>query len=113
MPTATVIEIPNDGPGTELKDIFIALGRSAPGCWTCNGRALQMNVWGVDGCREHIEEIVAWVREEYDKLGRIDTAKAVILAATTGLAFSIDPRDPPRSLVEMAINRAEAKVLRA
>jgi hypothetical protein len=30
------------------------------GC-NCNPIIAEMNAWGVDGCREHFDEIVAWL----------------------------------------------------
>jgi hypothetical protein len=39
--------------------------------------------------------------------------KAAALAVVTGIAWQIDPTDPYRSLVTIAIDRAEAKAPRA
>lgn len=45
------------GPGTELLRIYEAAG--VPSCDACKELAQDMNNWGVAGCRERLEEIVA------------------------------------------------------
>src|SRR5688572_97818 len=51
------------GPGTELKRLLAELFLVAsPGC-ACNKKAMQMDAWGVAGCRERREEIVGWLRD--------------------------------------------------
>jgi len=35
----------------------------------CRVRIAQMNAWGPDGCREHLEEIVGWLLEEAQRRG--------------------------------------------
>ena len=55
---------PADGPGTELKKLLRRFGIEAtPNC-KCNARAAEMNRRGADWCRENIETIVGWLREE-------------------------------------------------
>jgi len=52
-------------PGTMLKVLlkkFLGI-RADPNC-RCNGRAVQMDIWGPAVCREKIEEIVGWLKEE-------------------------------------------------
>ena len=70
-----------------------------PGC-SCKSKIRQMNAWGVDGCREHIDEIVDWLVEaaaDHGKLARI----VVRLPGVRLLA-----RAEIRRLVELAIERA-------
>ena len=45
-----------EGPGTVLHDAIAAMGM--PSCQQCKDLAKRMNAWGVDGCREHFDEIV-------------------------------------------------------
>lgn len=45
------------GPGTEIAKIFQRLGIS--GCQQCSGLAAKMDAWGVDGCQQRLDEIVA------------------------------------------------------
>lgn len=99
---------PTGGPGTELKAILASLGPIPRNC-KCNERARQMDVWGVAGCREHREQILAWLRQEKVKLGWLARLNAAVGAVRTGLAFHLDPRDVAGSLLDEAIRRAEAK----
>lgn len=46
-----------EGPGTELVNEFD--GHGFPKCQQCIALARKMNQWGVDGCRERIDEIVS------------------------------------------------------
>lgn len=50
------------GPGDFLHDTIRFWLRLSPtvGCG-CEDKIRQMNVWGVAGCREHLEEIVGWL----------------------------------------------------
>lgn len=53
-------------PGTRLKEILAGppfwINAIHSGC-QCNNRALQMDSWGVDGCRANRDQIVAWLAE--------------------------------------------------
>lgn len=64
-----------------------------------------MDAWGPDGCREHFDEIKAWLNEAAAKASWTDKVKAAAVAITTGI--SIDPLDVAGSLVRIAIERAE------
>lgn len=44
------------GPGTALHEAIAMMGM--PTCQQCKSLARKMNAWGVDGCREHFDEIV-------------------------------------------------------
>jgi len=55
------------GPGTELKKLLSKLGlKPAPNC-KCNTRMLVMNQMGIDWCKQHIDTIVGWLKEEADR----------------------------------------------
>lgn len=57
------------GPGTELKKVLGKLGISErPGC-KCNSRAREMDHRGLDWCRNNVEMIVDWLREEAQAQG--------------------------------------------
>ena len=57
------------GPGTELKRLLGSLGmRSTSGC-PCDQRALLMDEQGPGWCRENLEVIVEWMREEANNRG--------------------------------------------
>src|SRR5688572_10164657 len=48
-----------DGPGTELAKLFAAAGASSDQCGgICRQWRDQMNLWGVEGCRQHRQEII-------------------------------------------------------
>jgi hypothetical protein len=105
------IEEPGFGPGFELMAMFGELKiPEPPGCG-CKSKARQMNRWGVAGCREHVDEIIGWIREAYDKSAFSVKALAAARAVAIGLAFHLDPLDPIPSLVAEAIRRAEIKSL--
>lgn len=67
-----------------------------------------MNLWGVSGCEANFDIIVGWMREAYDLTSWSERTTAAARALATGLAFQLDWRDPPPSLVRLAIARARA-----
>ena len=52
-------------------------------------RMRQMNEWGPDGCREHLDEIVTWLKEEAGKRGWWKTA-VKIPGASQGIKFMVN-----------------------
>lgn len=55
------------GCGQELKATLKLLGiEAAEGC-SCNARAQMMDIWGPEKCRQEIETILDWLKEEADK----------------------------------------------
>ena len=118
-----VPEGPGFGPGTELKKLLESLG--LPPCEECTGRSVQMDLWGVAGCREHRDVIVGWLKESAQALGWKDTVRTIWgriragwptttpVYGDTGLAPTIrelmrfNVLDPYGSLVDCAIARAE------
>ncbi len=75
-------EVKQHGPGTELKALLAELGlHPASGC-DCNARAAQMDAWGAAGCREHRDEIIAWLGEQAKRASWTD---AVNVAWRTGI----------------------------
>lgn len=74
---------PGYGPGTELKKMLASIGiNPAPSC-DCNKKALQMDVWGVEGCRKEFDTIVKWMNEGAPKWGWEAPIKAAIDEAPT------------------------------
>lgn len=99
---------PGYGPGTELKALLAALGvEEKPNC-DCNAKALQMDLWGLAGCRAHFDEIVGWMREGQGRWGWQEKIAIAAKAVATGLAFKVNWSDPFPGLIEEAIRRAEA-----
>ena len=55
------------GVGTELHKLLGRFGiQMKKGC-ACKARMVQMNKWGIDGCQQNTETILAWLREEAAK----------------------------------------------
>lgn len=103
--------LPSHGPGTELAKILASIRIHANEGCGCKSRIDQMNRWGVAGCRENFETIVAWLDEgqhQWHWTSKIAIGWATL---TSGLAFEIDPLHPFRSLVQLAIDRAESAAL--
>ncbi len=102
---------PAGGPGTELKALLSGLGVKATAACSCNAYARQMNLWGVDGCREHRADVVAWLEKRRAKTGWGATIHAYLAGArnvVTG-GFVPNPADVSGSLVDEAIRLAAVK----
>lgn len=52
------------GCGQSLKASLKLIGIEASENCSCNARAAQMDVWGPDLCRENIETILDWLKEQ-------------------------------------------------
>lgn len=93
-------------PGTHLLRIFADLGFAADEtCW-CRAYAEQMDLWGPNGCRDRLGEIVAHLREMRRKTSFGKIVRGAVLGLARGMTF-IDPVAVERSLVLEAIRRAE------
>ncbi len=58
------------GPGDWLHIAILKwVGKGPTWKCGCKDRINQMNAWGPDGCREHLDEIVGWMLEEAEKRG--------------------------------------------
>ena len=85
---------PTSGPGTELHKLLMAFGiRPRKGCG-CEDYARQMDVWGVEGCRQRREEILDRLVQEAEKR-----------ALLGWLPFK---RQVASRILDMALRRAEA-----
>lgn len=116
-PSLSIIPWPlGYGPGTEMFNMLKDIGvTDKPGC-TCKATAEQMDRWGVAGCREPenfkwiLEQVNAnaanWKWSEYLAIA----AKNVLNPSSWKLAWTIDPLNIHRSLIETAINLAEQKM---
>jgi hypothetical protein len=100
---------PGFGPGTELKKILDACGVPEKADCTCNATRLEMDILGVEGCRQERDRLVATITEN---AGKWEWAEKVRIAANlaTGkewkLAWKIDLNDPYGSLFDIAVQRA-------
>jgi hypothetical protein len=92
--------------GRILHDIIQALSLDLPGCSSCDGRASRMDAWGPGGCRANRDVIIGWLKESAGDVGLV--TKALTAVRALGLGIVINPADPYGSLVDAAIERAEA-----
>jgi hypothetical protein len=106
---------PGFGPGTEMFEMLQEIGvTERPNC-TCKSTALQMDRWGVAGCRE--EQNFQWILEQVNhNAANWSWTEKLQIAATAALdtknwklAWRLNPLDLNRSLIEEAIRRAEMK----
>lgn len=97
---------PANGPGTELKRLIRELGITGNiGCG-CESLAGAMDQWGVAGCAEHREEILARLRENAGKLSLWEKLRAAATAILAGLPIGTDPA---AALLDEALRRAEQR----
>lgn len=100
---------PEGGPGTEMKAMLAGLGVNPGPTCDCNAKAIQMDLWGVEGCRANRNTIVGWLRDNAPRWGWADRVKAAANAVINGLAFKLNPLDPFPGVLDEAIRRAEEK----
>jgi hypothetical protein len=80
--------VPQHGPGTELKSLLASVGITATTNCTCNQRAKYMDQMGADWCETNLGTIVGWLREEagkrglpfFDGVGRVLVRRAIARA---------------------------------
>lgn len=73
------------GPGTELKKLLAKIGIRPHGDCKCNRRARIMDQRGPDWCKQNLDTIVGWLKEEADerrlpfvaRLGRVIIKRAI------------------------------------
>lgn len=101
------VEQQEGGPGTEMMELTRQLGvETVPGC-SCKSTAATMDKLGVDGCRRRINELVLQVEANWDSWGWKKQLVAVTKAAWKAAGLGVNPTDPVRSLIELALHRAE------
>ena len=88
------------GPGDYLHDAILKwVGEGPTRKCGCRDRINQMNTWGPEQCREHIEEIVDWLMAEAAKRGWWKVATIIPCSR-----FAVK-----RLLILPAIEKAESK----
>lgn len=95
------------GPGTELKKLLNRFGIKPKRTCQCNSRMLQMDQWGVAGCRANRDTILAWMREEFAQLGWLTRIKLGVAAAGSMLFGPSAALDPVAAVVDLAIQLAD------
>lgn len=76
------------GAGTELKKLLAKIGIKASPTCSCNKRAQIMDEKGIEWCKENIDIIVGWLREEATKrrLPFVDFAGKLLVQRAISLA---------------------------
>lgn len=95
------------GPGTEIGELIVKLGVVETKDCQCRARIVQMDEWGVEGCKEKRAYIIDWLKEQQATLGWAKNAAITANAIVQGLW--LNPLNPIGSLVDLAIKRAEEK----
>jgi hypothetical protein len=96
-------EIISQGPGSELEKLIKRWFRQdATESCPCRSMIVQMNTWGPDGCREHIDEIIDVMMGEAEKRGML---KSRIFGLKR--AKRIGAKPVAGWMVKRAIRRAE------
>lgn len=106
---------PKEGPGTELKALFIILGFASSMACGCEALAALMNHWGIEGCVKNRDRIIERLRKNQAKVGWFDKVSAAVLAMAAAakgdmLIAKLNPADPAPGLVDEAIRRYAAKL---
>jgi hypothetical protein len=58
------VAVSQDGPGSKLKKLIGLFGFTTKSCSRCGRRAAEMDRQGASWCRQNLETIVGWLREE-------------------------------------------------
>jgi len=108
--------LPSDGPGTQLKKLFQRLGIAPEAGCKCNARAAEMDRQGPQWCRDKIDRIVSWLRDEFERQKKSHAWRAVRhekdptkphpgpLPLPLRLPFS---KTAAKTIINLAIRRAE------
>lgn len=102
-----IAPIPPGGPGSELKKLFAEFGFKPRKSCGCSDWIRRMDAWGIAGCREHREEILAHLRAAYDATSFWEKTKAAAVAWLNGLPLSLE------GCVDEAVLRAKAEAEKA
>jgi len=98
---------PDSGPGTALESILSELGIKRTASCGCDAFASRMNIWGVEGCREHREEILEHLRTAYDSADLTTKLRAGANAIAQGKPLTL------AGLLDLAIERSNLDPTRA
>lgn len=96
------------GPGTALKQLLAKLGIAGHQGCGCTDFANQMDAWGADECEKRMDEVVGNLIRQRANLHTSEWPGIMAKVVTSGLVFKVNPLDPVRSLVSLAIANARA-----
>lgn len=124
-PTIPAEDIPQiRGVGTHVKLSIGKLGIVPDNACTCNQRMKLMNQMGVEGCKTNLYTIAGWLRDmavtygweksiyaevEHQEKSLMEQIGLRVKAIKSGLAFKLDRKNPYLSIVQNAIEAAEAE----
>jgi hypothetical protein len=97
------------GPGTELKLLLSSIGINPTKECSCHDKILEMDMWGVQGCIDHRQQIIEDLRQGYLEWGWRSRLIYASKAVLTGAIFKIQWPDPFPGLVDQAIRNAAKK----
>jgi hypothetical protein len=78
----------------------------------CEKLAREMNVLGIEGCKEKRERLLGELRETYKLYDWTDKLRAGFNAVASGLALKLVSLDPLAAMFDLALERAEEKARR-
>lgn len=90
--------------GTEVHKILSSIGIHASSCGACQDMINKMNQWGVVGCLQHKDEIIARLRERAATASWLTKINAARLSVQTGLAAEVNWLDPAPGIFQKAID---------
>jgi FkbM family methyltransferase len=94
---------PDWGPGTELHELFEALGIKPKASCACEARRRQMDLWGIEGCQLNRQSILDWLKESYAESTWGEAIAAGFWSVLQGTPKSLE------GLFDEALRRAEHK----
>lgn len=97
-------------PGTEMLSLTAELGIVSPASCGCKSTAAMMDRLGVSECRARSADLRMMIAAGWETWGWKDKLKAVAASAWKAAGLGVNPTDPVRDLVEIALDRADAKL---
>lgn len=97
-------------PGTEMLLLTEELGIKSPPTCGCKSMALQMDRLGLEECRSRISDLKLSIASNWTHWGWKDKLSAIAASAWKAAGLGINPTDPVRDILELALDRAEAKM---
>lgn len=97
-------------PGTEMLQLTSELGIKSPATCGCKSMALNMDRLGLDECRARLPDLKLMIAGNWAAWGWKDKLSAVSSAAWKAAGLGVNPTDPVRDMLEIALERAEAKM---
>lgn len=97
-------------PGTEMLSLTESFGIQSPDGCGCKTMAAMMDNLGLAECRARAADLRLTMAASWDSWGWRAKLSAVTAAVWNGAGLKVSPTDPIRDLLELAFERAEAKM---